>query len=145
MEDRDTAVKEKEFLSEAETGTKSPLEEAIKADGNEISRDDVLASSRRENKNGDEREMQYLYKGSHAAVSVGLLVASLIALVSQIVTDSIPVEVFLVAMTMLAVQSFITAHGAGKTVKVYLTLAILSTIVSVGFLVVWILRLCGVM
>lgn len=134
MEDSEKQIEEEQ----------STASEQVDANDNELSRDEILEISRQENKNGDERERQTYAKASSVAFAVGLLVAGLIILVNVIIKDRLPIEVLLIISSAQAAQSFITAHGVRKTRKLYLTLAILMTVVSVCFLVMWILYLCGI-
>lgn len=110
----------------------------------ELSREEILAGSREENKNGDEREKQYFLKANSFACSIGLLLAGIIILVSSLVEERFPVEVLLITTAMQSAQSFIAARGVRKTRKLYLTVGIAEAVLSVFFLVFWILMLCGV-
>lgn len=132
---------ENEDIKPVEENTSTTLEAE---NDKELSRDEILEISRQENKNGDERERQTYAKASSVAFAVSLLVAGIIILVNVFVKDRLPIEVLLIITSAQAAQSFITAHGVRKTRKLYLTLAILMTIVSVAFLVMWILYLCGI-
>ena len=110
----------------------------------DLSRDEILEISRQENKNGDEREKQTYAKASSIGFAVSLLIAGIIILVNVIVKDRLPIEVLLIVSSAQAAQSFITAYGVRKTRKLYISLAIVMTVVSVCFLVMWILYLCGI-
>lgn len=108
------------------------------------SREQILAISREENKNGDERERQFYIKANSYAFSIGLLMAGLIILVSSLVEKRFPVEVLLITTAMQSAQAFIAARGMRKTRKLYLTVGIAEAVCAVFFLVFWILILCGV-
>ncbi|MDE6850526.1 MAG: hypothetical protein K2J54_04285 [Clostridia bacterium] len=109
------------------------------------SREEILATAREENKDGDEREKQFFVKANSLAVSIGLVFAGLIILVSSLVEKRVPVEVMLIAMAMQSVQAFIAARGVRKTRKLYLAVGIVEAALAVLFLVIWILQLCGVL
>ncbi|MDE6691046.1 MAG: hypothetical protein K2K04_03665 [Clostridia bacterium] len=110
----------------------------------QLSREEILAMSREENKNGDEREKQFYLKANSFALSIGLLLAGVIILVTSLVESRFPVEVMLITMAMQSVQSFIAARGVRKTRKLYLVVGIAEAVCAVFFLVFWILTLCGV-
>ena len=110
----------------------------------QLSREEILAMSREENKNGDEREKQFFLKANSFACSIGLLLAGVIILVSSLVEKRFPVEVLLLTTAMQSAQSFIAARGVRKTRKLYLTVGICEAVLAVFFLVFWILTLCGV-
>lgn len=133
---------ENEEIELAEENSSITLE--ADASNSEISRDEILEISRQENKNGDEREKQTYAKANSIGFAIGILVAGIIILVNVIVKDRLPIEVLLIVSSAQAAQSFITAHGVRKTRKLYLTLAIVMTVVSVCFLIMWILYLCGI-
>ncbi|MDE7257433.1 MAG: hypothetical protein K2N50_05715 [Clostridia bacterium] len=108
-------------------------------------REEILATAREENKDGDEREKQFFVKANSLAVSIGLVFAGLIILVSSLVEKRVPVEVMLIAMAMQSVQAFIAARGVRKTRKLYFAVGIVEAVLAVLFLVIWILQLCGVL
>ena len=116
----------------------------VEEDVTQPSREEILAISREENKNGDEREKQYFLKANSFAFAIGLLMAGVIILVSSLVENRFPIEVMLIMIAMEAAQSFIAAHGMRKTRIIYLTLGICFAVLAVFFLVFWILTLCGV-
>ncbi len=107
-------------------------------------REEILATAREENKNGDEREKQCFAKAGTLAFSTGLLIAAVILIVTSIRSDRFPAEIMLMMCGMQAVQSLVVAHGYRKMRKVYLTLGIFEVVCSVLFIVYWILQLCGV-
>ena len=107
-------------------------------------REEILAISREENKNGDEREKQYFLKANSFALSIGLVFAGIIILVSSLVQNRFPIEVMLITMAMQSAQAFIAARGVRKTRKLYLVVGIAEAVCAVFFLVFWILQLCGV-
>ncbi len=52
-----------------------------------MNRDEVLAKSRNENKNGDEREIQILANSSKIGMAVGGILAAVIVVFSEIVNE----------------------------------------------------------
>lgn len=133
-ENKTTEVTERAETEEAEQGSTEP------------SREEILAESRKENKNGDERERQYFQKGNSIAFGTALLIASAILIVNVIRDDRYPCEIMLLFCASQAVNSLIISRGMRtKTQKLYLVLGIGFAILSVFFLVGWILQLCGVM
>ena len=130
---------------------KKPIEEEIiqseevNAESAGLSREEILKASREENKGGDERERQFFLKANSYALSIGLLLAGIIILVSTLADKRFPVEVLLITAAMQSAQAFVAAHGMRKTRKLYLTLGICEAVIAVFFLVFWILQLCGVL
>lgn len=110
----------------------------------QLTREEILAASREENKNGDERERQGVAKAGSLAFSTGLLIAGVILIVTAIRDDRFPAEIMLIVCGMQAVQNLVVAHGYRKLRKLYLTLGITQAVIAVIFLVFWILQLCGV-
>ena len=110
----------------------------------QLSREEILAISREENKHGDEREKQYYLKANALAFSVGLLVAGIIIIVTVLTSGRLPAEILLLTCSMQAVQSIVVAVGTRKLRKMYLVIGITEAVVAVFFLVYWILQLCGV-
>ncbi|MDE7401766.1 MAG: hypothetical protein K2N17_06920 [Clostridia bacterium] len=127
-------------MEENENKTVEVTEEAV----NQPSREEILAMSREENKNGDEKEKRCFEKASALAFSVGLLIAAIILIVTIIRSDRFPSEIMFLMCGMQAVQSLVVAHGYRKMRKVYLAVGIFEVACAVFFLVFWILQLCGV-
>ena len=107
-------------------------------------REEILATARKENENGDEREKQFYLKANSFAFCIGLMLAGIIILVSSLVENRFPIEVLLITTGMQSAQSFIAARGMRKTRKLYLIIGIAETVCAVFFLVFWILMLCGI-
>lgn len=107
-------------------------------------KEQILAGVRKENEKGDEREKQDLVKANSLAMSVGLLIAGIIILVSTLVKDEFPIEIFLVVCGMQAAQSIFVGVKVLRLRKLYLTIGIIECIAFVTFSVLWILQMCGV-
>lgn len=109
-----------------------------------LARDEILASSRKENKTGDEREQNLYGKGIQIAYSIGILFISIISIVNTIVLDKTPIELWIVYAAMTAVSSLYYAVRVGKHKPLFLACGIICGIACVFFTVMWILELCGV-
>lgn len=119
-------------------------EKIVTEENTQPTREEILATSRKENENGDEREKQFFLKANSYAFSIGLLMAGIVILVSSLVEDRFPIEVLLILTAMQSGQAFIAARGMRKTRKLYLIIGIAEAVCAVFFLVFWILMLCGV-
>lgn len=129
---------EAEQLQEKQTATE---------EGNTpLSREEILAASRKENKYGDEMSMQWREKAGTLAFSTGLLLSGIVMLVTVLVKNYLPNEVYFIICGMQAVQGLtIGIKCTGKLKKVYLTQGILFAVLTALFLTFWILQLCGVL
>lgn len=108
-------------------------------------RDEILAASRKENKNGDERETQTYNKALQLGYSVGFMCLALIMLVNIIVQDVLPVEMWISFSAIWATSGLY--YGIKTNTKrraLFLTEGIFCSGTFIFFLVAWILRLCGV-
>ena len=109
-----------------------------------LSKEEILAKSREENKSGDEREKQQYAIANSLGFSVGLMLAGIVVLISVICTDRLPVEVMFVVTAMQSVQALLIGVKVRRQRKLYLTVGIVECVLSVVFLILWILELCGV-
>ena len=107
-------------------------------------REEILAISRAENKNGDERERDIYKTAIQIAYSVGLLLTGIIIFVASIF-DSLPTELMIVYMGMSAATGLYCGIKSAKKRKVLLSCGIICSLLCVFFIVLWILELCGVM
>ena len=107
-------------------------------------RDEILESSREENKQGDEREKNIYGKGLQIAYSVGIILIGIISLVNTIVVDKTPVELWIVYMGITAVWSLYYGIKVDKRRPLFLACGIICSITFIFFTVSWILELCGV-
>lgn len=105
-------------------------------------KEEILSKSRKENKNGDEREQQYLYKGAYFATSVGFLLYGIITVVLAIF-DKHSYEMNVV--TFAIIGTMYTAFGlkTSKRKPLFLAEGIICIAASVVSLICWILQLCG--
>lgn len=109
----------------------------------QLSREEILASSRKENKQGDEREINIFRKGLQIAFCIGIILIGVISLVNTLVVGSTPSELWIVYMGMTAVWSFYYLK-AGKRKPLFIACGVICSIACVLFTVSWILGLCGV-
>lgn len=128
-------MEEKENLTEAEE-----VEEKTTA----LTKEEILAKSREENKSGDEREKQQYSIANSLGFSIGLMLAGIVVIISVICTDRLPVEVMFVVAAMQSVQAILIGVKVRRQRKLYLTVGIVECVMSVVFLILWILELCGV-
>lgn len=118
---------------------------AVTEDANAtLSKEAILAASRKENKNSDERERQGMLTANSLAMSVGLLIGGIVLLVSVIVTGKIPIEIWLIIGGMESVQFIVNAVKMSKQRVLYIVLSVLMCLCFIAFTVLWILELCGV-
>ena len=111
-----------------------------------LTREEILAGSREENKYGDERTMQWRLKAGTFAFSSGLLLAGIVVLVYALTSGRVPVEMMFVVCGMQAVQGIIIGiKCSGKIKKVYMAQGVVFAVLTAAFLALWILQLCGVM
>lgn len=110
----------------------------------QLTREEILESSRKENKQGDEREQDLYNKGVRLAYSLGVLLIGIITIVNTIVLNKIPTEIWIVYMGMTTVWSLYYGIKADKRRPLFLACGIICSIVCVFWIVYWILGLCGV-
>lgn len=110
----------------------------------QLTREEILESSRKENKQGDEREQNLYGKGIRLAYSIGVILIGIISLVNAIVVDKSPAELWIVYMGMTAVWSLYYGIRVGKHRPLFLFCGIFCSLTCVFFIVIWILGLCGV-
>ncbi len=145
MEKDEHAPEETDVLQAEETTPQPEEAQGSEAQESVLTREEILAMSRKENKNGDERERQYLQKANSMAFATSLFVATIILIVTVIRDDRYPCEIMLLCCASQAVNSLIASRGMRpKMKKLYLVLGIVFVVCSVAFLVLWILQLCGV-
>lgn len=108
------------------------------------SREEVLAASRKENKNGDEREMQSYNKALQLAYGVGMICLSVIMLVNIIVKDTLPLEMWICFSAVMATQGIYYGIKTAKRKWLFLFEGIFGVACFIFFLVAWILELCGI-
>lgn len=107
-------------------------------------REEILAISRAENKNGDERERDIYKTAIQIAYSVGLLLTGIIIFVASIF-DSLPTELMIVYMGMSAATGLYCGIKSAQKRKLLLSCGVICSLLCVFFIVFWILELCGVL
>lgn len=136
-----------ESQSDAAVGESAERAVAEGVNGEQItkpSREQILAISRKENKKGDEREVQENLKGMGFAYSVGILICGIVYLVDVLAGRETPVELMMAYMGMTAVWAIYYAVKTSKHRALFVACGVLSTVTFLFFTVFWILKLCGV-
>ena len=123
-----------------EENENKPVEEDV-----QLSREEILAASRKENRNGDERDSKIYLRGTQIALSVAMLLMGVIQLVCVFLNRAVPAELWLVYMGMLATWSLYYGIKSGKRRPLFISCGVLCSLVFAGFTTIWILQLCGVM
>lgn len=109
------------------------------------SREEILALSRKENKHGDEREMQTYNKALQLGYGVGFICLSLVMIVNIIVDDVLPLEMWICFTAYMATMGLYYGIKTNTKKKaLFLTEGIFGVACFIFFLVAWILKLCGV-
>ncbi len=108
-----------------------------------LSKEEILAQSRKENKDGDEREQQYLYKGAYIATAVGFLLYGIISIVLAIF-DKESYEMNVVTFAILGTMYTIFGAKTTKRKPLFLAAGIVCITASVATLICWILQLCSI-
>ena len=110
----------------------------------ELSKEEILARSRKENnQTGDERQQQLRNKGLFIATMVGLAFLVVIYIVNFLVYKINSYELCAVIFSVEGVNGILAYKFGTKKRKLCLALGIISLLCSAGMLVLWILRLCG--
>ena len=108
-----------------------------------LSKEEILARSRKENKRGDERTTGAMFKAGYLAMFVGGLVCAVVYLLFQLILDELHPELMFVYVTMWTVFMWVQYYYLRR--KWHLGSAIGFTVATVGFLVFLILQLIGIM
>ncbi len=107
-----------------------------------MDKEEILAKSREENKHGDEREEQFLYKGAYFATAVGFILTGIISVVLAIF-DKVSYEMNIVTFAIIGTMDTIFGAKTSKRKQLFLATGVVSIAASVVALVCWILQLCG--
>lgn len=110
----------------------------------ELSREEILAISRKENKRGDEREARSMQAAMQLAYSVGLMVVGVVQLVDVCLDQQIPFELYMIYMAMTATMALYCGIKMTRLKAFFLTVGVIIGVCFIGTTVAWILRLCGV-
>ena len=133
--------------SDAAVGESAERAVAEGVNGEQItkpSREQIFAISRKENKKGDEREVQENLKGMGFAYSVGILICGIVYLVDVLTGRETPFELMMAYTGMTAVWAIYYAVKTSKHRALFVACGVLSTVAFLFFTVFWILKLCGV-
>ncbi len=134
---------ELENSAEAQESEAQAQESGVQGN-DELSREDILAASRKENKDGDEREQQTYNRALSLGYGVGMILLGIVMIVSVIVEDKIPAELWMCCSVVWATSGLYYGIRTSKHKWLFLASGIISIIACVFFTVYWILQLCGV-
>ena len=118
----------------------------LESDGEQsshLTKDEILARSRKENKRGDERSESAMLKAGYLAMFVGGLVCTLVYFLFQLILNELHPELLFVYVTMWAVFMWVQYYYLKR--KWHLGSAIGFTVATAGFFVFLILQLMGIM
>ncbi len=133
---------DKQLNSELENSAEA--QESGTQENSELSREEILAASRKENKDGDEREQQTYNRATSLGYGVGMILLAIVMLVSVIVEDKIPAELWMCYSAVWATSGLYYGIRTSKHKWLFLASGIIGIIACVFFTVFWILQLCGV-
>ena len=108
-----------------------------------LSKEEILAKSREENKNGDERESQALHRAAFTATGVGFLLYGIITIVLAVL-DKHSYEMNVVTFGMLGTMYTIWGIKTTKRKPLFLSTGVVCIAACVVSLACWIMELCGV-
>ncbi len=126
-----------------ENSENKPLETTEEANS-QPTREEILAISREENKNGDEMDRHVYKTAIQIAYGVGLLLTGIVILVSTIFSE-LPTELMIVYMGMAGATGMYCGVKFTRRRALFLASGVICLISCVAFIVIWILQLCGVM
>ncbi len=109
-----------------------------------LDKEQILAKSREENKNGDEREKQYLYKGAYIATAVGFLLYGIISVVLAIFEKE-SFEMNIVTFAIIGTMYLIFGLKTTKRKPLFLAAGIVCLTTAVATMICWILQLCEIL
>ena len=109
-----------------------------------LTKEEILAKSREENKNGDEMQKSGEKWAARIAVSVCAIVACLVMGLSMIFDVEVPLALYIVIGSLMAAYVIFLGIKGNKFRKFMLVGGIIMAICVVILIVVWILELCGV-
>lgn len=126
-----------------ENNENKPSESVEEADA-QLTREEILESSREENKQGDERDRDLYNKGMRIAYSIGVFLIGIISIVNTVVLDKFTAEVWIVYTGMTTPWAFYYGIKVGKRRPLFIACGVICGIACVFYIVYWILGLCGV-
>lgn len=146
MEENDKlSVQISEEIEQGSEGVAQGNDGAVAEDTNAtLSKEDILAASRKENKNGDERERQGMLTAQSLAMSVGLFVIAIVMLVSLFVKGKLPCEILMIQSAIITTQSIVNAVKNSRYKALYIVSSVIVGLCFIFFALFWIVELCGV-
>ena len=139
MEEEKDSAQAEQMVSQEESATKNANNEPSAP----LTKDEILARSRKENKRGDERSENAMLKAGYLAMFVGGLVCTVVYFLFQLILGELHPELIFVYSVMWAVFMWVQYYYLRR--KMHLGSAIGFTIASAGFLIFLILQLIGIM
>ncbi|MCM1438884.1 MAG: DUF6442 family protein [Roseburia sp.] len=109
-----------------------------------LSREEILAISRKENKNGDERDACITQRAMQFAFAAGLLVVGIVQIVLAALDRQVSLELYMVYTAMVTTQGLYCAIKMTKHKGLFIACGVMGGLTFVSFTVMWILQLCGV-
>ena len=121
--------------------------EDIREEGSgDLTREEILARAKRENKDGDERQRSQMQWGNYAGF-IAMEFACVVIMFTQIfLRDKFRPEFFCIMFTGVAAQNIVQAcvNKNKKTKTVFIVCAALITAATVLYWAFWVLGLCGI-
>jgi len=108
----------------------------------DLSKEEILAKSREENKNGDERDKQCLYRSAFAATLIGFVLCGIVNIVLSIL-DRQSYEMNMVIFATVGSMYLMWGIKTSKHRPLFLGAGSVCIAASVVALIGWILQLCG--
>ena len=133
------------FIMEENENKPVEVEEVAEEEATQPSREQILANSREENKNGDERKKDVYKTAASLAFRVGLLIAIILSAVCLILNKDgeLLLPMYSVVFGMMATEMIYIGKKENK--KLWFALAIVMAVGAVVLTVLSILWLCGVL
>ena len=119
-------------------------EEVEEKEATALTKEEILAKSREENKNGEEMQKSGDKTAARIAFSVCAVVACLVMGLSMIFDVEVPLALYIVIGSLMAAYVIFLGIKGNKFRKFMLVGGIIMAICVVILIVVWILELCGV-
>ncbi len=111
-----------------------------------LSKEEILERSRKENKTGDEREQRRILWSKFAGFAAMIIACGIVMIVNACLSDHISYEIFAVMFTGLGAQSvmeaFVIQNKAARIASI--AAAVVIWIAAILYWVLWGMRLAGI-
>lgn len=107
-----------------------------------LTKEEILARSRKENSHGDERSERATLRAGYIAMVAGGLICTVLYLLYFLLLNEVHPELFLVYTAMWTVFAWIEFYHLRR--KIWLICAIAFTVAVIGFLILIILKFAGI-